>query len=150
MLESLGVLVTWVAALLHLHDLRLLLRVRTRPFLHNCVQSISWIMTNIRSVMNKLDCFQAFVSLHSPDIICVTESWLCSSTPSSLLSLPNYLSFRYDRPTRGGGVIVLINRLFKVIPVVIPDTHSNIEVVCLDVLLSTTYTRIIAYYRPPG
>lgn len=107
-------------------------------------------MTNARSLVNKVIDFNAFVDHHRPDIICVTESWLSQDIPSSLVCPSDYNAVRFDRSTKGGGVIVFIRKLLNFTLVNIPTEFSNIEIVCFDINLHNVSSRIIAYYRPPG
>ena len=64
---------------LHQHHCQLLLR----PF--NC-RSI-WALTNILSLCNKQNDFALFLAVESPDVVCVTETWLHADIPDSLLCL---------------------------------------------------------------
>ena len=66
---------------------------------------------NARSILNKLNLFQATVYELHPDIIGVTESWANNSILNSELHLDGYQLFRCDRKTgnRGGGVLLYIN-----------------------------------------
>lgn len=41
-------------------------------------------------------------------VICVTESWLSSDIPDSVVSLPGYKIIRNDRNSHGGGVAIYI------------------------------------------
>jgi len=89
--------------------------------------------------MNKIDDFEAFLTEHTPDIMCVVETWLCSDTPTSLFCPPNlkYNAVRYDRPSRGGGVALLISNMYHYSVVNIPTEFNSVEVVCVDVKFSS-------------
>jgi len=68
-------------------------------------------MTNVRSRLNKLCDFQQFLDTIQPDGVALTECWLDSSIPSSLLACSQtYHIFRKDRTTRGGGICLLIKK----------------------------------------
>jgi len=107
----------------------------------------------VRSLLNKIDDFSACISTYSPDIFCITESWLKKDIPDGLVCPPGYDIIRYDRLTRGGGIILFINSNIKHEEVSISqhDQYSSmIELVCVDVYFGSICTRVIAHYRPPG
>jgi exonuclease III len=69
---------------------------------------------NARSInsTNKINELQCYLSAYKPDILCITETWLHSTTSSSLLiGSTCYSVFRNDRPVdrRGRGVCVIVN-----------------------------------------
>ena len=65
-------------------------------------------MTNMRSLANKIVELHHFFDSVNPDVLIITESWLDSSIPDSLLVADyNYHIFRKDRLSRGDGVSVL-------------------------------------------
>ena len=68
------------------------------------------LVTNVRSLFQKIDELQSIAEINQDDIICITESWLTPSCPDSTISLTNFIHFRNDRLfSRGGGVCVYIN-----------------------------------------
>lgn len=69
--------------------------------------NLSFLYTNIRSLLNKWDELMLYISDLAPDLIAVTETWLSSEIPDSELCLPGYSIFRADRCGRGGGVLLL-------------------------------------------
>ena len=55
-----------------------------------------------------------YVSTHTVDIVCITELWLSNGIDDSLVKLPNFNTFRYDRHnSRGGGVLVYVKSDIK-------------------------------------
>ena len=72
-----------------------------------------------------------------PDILCVTETWLRSSMPDSLLTgNTNYSIVRLDRQSDSiaGGVCIMFNNLsVKAVPVRIPDKFRHLELVAIDI-----------------
>ena len=80
-------------------------------------------------------------------MFCITETWLLEEIPSSLFLTKDYDSVRYDRKSRGGGVIKtsIPNRT-----VLVPDNFRHIELVCVDIELNHKSYRIVTYYRPGG
>lgn len=70
---------------------------------------VSLILTNVRSICNKLDTLRAFIDHHNPDILAVTESWGRPSLLDSFICHDGYVLFRHDRSSRiGGGVFLLV------------------------------------------
>jgi len=70
-----------------------------------------WSLFNTRSLCNKLDEFQMFLYEQNVDICCVTETWLTSVVPNSLICPPGYVVFRRDRETPGGVWLFLLKTL---------------------------------------
>ncbi|GMT25603.1 hypothetical protein PFISCL1PPCAC_16900, partial [Pristionchus fissidentatus] len=89
--------------------------------------------------------------VEQPDIICITESWLNSRTPSSLLigNLP-YTLVRRDRTrSRGGGTLLIIRDHFHFS--VVQSVNDDIECLSVDLLTSSSlFIRLCIVYRPPS
>ena len=67
------------------------------------------LLTNIRSLLPKIEEIRIISTMKKPDIICITETWLDSSVDSTLIHIPGYLLCRTDRnDRRGGGTAVYI------------------------------------------
>ena len=82
------------------------------------------IHLNCRSVVNKEEDLWNLIKLLSPDIICLTETWLDSSTPVFNVP-PGYKILRKDRSeefqqkyriTNGGGVAIIYRSYLNIIP----------------------------------
>ena len=107
---------------------------------------------NSRSICNKLHELHHLLNDEQLDIVCITETWLKSTIPDSLLLTRNdYTIFRKDRTgSLGGGVCVIINNTtVKAVQVVIPDIFGDLDIVCIDVVGTLVPTRLILGYRPP-
>ena len=76
---------------------------------------INCLYFNARSLINKLDFFEAIVNVLNVDVIGVTESWATPQILDSELSLPGFHMFRNDRKSdnRGGGVLLYVHEKFK-------------------------------------
>ena len=48
------------------------------------------LVTNVRSLFQKIDDLQSIAEINQVDIICITESWLTLSCPDSTISLTNF------------------------------------------------------------
>ena len=79
---------------------------------------------NVRSLNSSFDHFANLVSDGHFDIISLSETWLYSDFPSSLVDLPGYNLERFDRPSRGGGTCVYLK------------SHLKYKVVSLDHLIN--------------
>ena len=79
-------------------------RSDTKPF------SIpSLLLTNANRIINKLDELYLLTTRFSPDIICISESWLSSDVPDGMCNLSDYILYRRDRVDRiGGGVMCYV------------------------------------------
>ena len=61
---------------------------------------------NARSIIPKLDELRALIEIHTPELICIVETWLCDSITDIELGIPNYRLIRLDRNRHGGGVLI--------------------------------------------
>ena len=68
---------------------------------------------NARSIINKIDQFEAWVYELNPDIVGVTESWTGSHILDSELAINGYDLFRQDRlvDRAGGGVLLYVRSI---------------------------------------
>ena len=110
--------------------------------LHACTNLSSIFYCNSRSLKNKINDLNSLVAIHSPSIIAITETWLDSEFPSSLLQLDSYDIYRHDRDSHGGGVLIAVNKLINSSRV---DFESQSELVSVDVNLNRTIRLIVAY-----
>ena len=68
---------------------------------------------NVRSLLPKIDNLRILCSVHSPDIICVVESWLDSDITDSEISIQGFSIIRLDRCRHGGGVLMYVKTVFS-------------------------------------
>jgi hypothetical protein len=99
-----------------------------------------------------LDAFFAFISVHKPHIICITESWARSGLPDSLFAPPEYVLFRSDRTVGiGGGVLLLVHCTLR--PVA-PESNSfssdKCNAISCSVSLNVGSIMIACVYRSPS
>ncbi len=59
--------------------------------------------------MNKLSFFQSLVYSRSIDCFLITESWLSINVGDGEILPSNYKLYRYDRESRGGGVLIAVS-----------------------------------------
>ena len=132
------------------------------PFFPKSQRHLTLVSLNCRSVVNKLSELCVIAECAKPDIICLTETWLCPSNP---LSLSGYICIRRDRPpednrsahcSRGyGGVAVLVRS--DSFPYVSPRAdlqRPGCESVWLELGSPSTQSQnpilLCCMYRPPS
>ncbi|CAB4032696.1 Hypothetical predicted protein [Paramuricea clavata] len=72
---------------------------------NNCAVP-SFFVTNACHIANKVDELSAVVAINNSSVILVTDSWLSSDIPDSIINIGNtYNSYRLDRHTPGGGIL---------------------------------------------
>ena len=103
---------------------------------------------NARSLFPKLDELKLLCVTHSPDIVCITETWLSSDILDSELNLHNYLLFRLDRNRHGGGIAMLVKSSLS--PSFISLPSSNLEFLIISVKFRKRSLFIGTFYRPPS
>lgn len=115
---------------------------RTVNFLKRQLQILSFNANGIKnqkleiiSILNELDI----------DIMCVNETHLDAK---DRFNIPNYYTYRYDRPTRGGGTAIIIKRSIAHRPINIPPLQ---DVEATAIILPTNQQEILiaAIYHPP-
>ena len=68
-------------------------------------------MSNVCHITNKVTELSAVISNNKSTINLIVESWLTDDVPNSFINIgDNYLIFRLDRPTPGGGVLAYIDK----------------------------------------
>jgi len=93
------------------------------------------------------------LNVSKSEILCVAETFRPSSTNNSIHN-SGYSLFRKDRlenPEGGGVCIFTNNEVISASQVFVLQTFSSLELVVIDVFLSTSATkcRLILCYRPP-
>ena len=64
---------------------------------------------NARSLYPKIDELRVYCALEKPDIVCISETWLCDEIALLECSIQGYHCIRQDRHRRGGGVAMYIS-----------------------------------------
>ena len=85
--------------------------------------------------------------LHSPDIICVSETWLCPEVLSSELFIPRYSLFRLDRSRHGGGVAIYAKSCLQ--PSVFQLPPHSLELLTVTIRVHSQCFHVSSFYRPP-
>ena len=84
-------------------------------------QGIHSVLLNARSVKNKLLDIQTYVYTRNFQIVGISETWLASHIPSASI-LNEFIIFRNDRNTNGGGVLLALSPLLD--PIELTSHHS--------------------------
>lgn len=84
---------------------------------------------------------------HDPHITVITETWLNDNVCDSVLIPPNYSIFRCDRPSRGGGVAIVLRHPLTGVVINQIDGHESLflRVNCWGHVFI-----VCAVYRPPS
>ena len=101
-----------------------------------------------RSIVPNFNCITAAALLHSPDLICISETWLSPDILSSEISLSGYSLFRLDRSRHGGGVAIYAKSHLQPSLNILPQ-HS-LELVSISILLHNRPLNITCFYWPPS
>ena len=72
------------------------------------VKGLKIIQLNIRSLVSKIDLSRAWVTLYKPNIITISETWLHDNITDDEIEIENFVLYRADRSSRGGGVITYV------------------------------------------
>lgn len=74
-----------------------------RKRLHNDKTHLFVGLINARSIVNKISELALYINQFSPDIVCITESWLRPDVSSSEVTPRGYTAYRTDRSLGRGG-----------------------------------------------
>ena len=86
------------------------------------------------------------LSLLKPSFVFLVETWLSDSTPNSILGLDNYIIYRKDRKSTGGGVLAAVSKSIISVEVATPVT---LEMLAIDIYTRTTpLFRFLVVYIP--
>lgn len=102
---------------------------------------------NARSVINKPELLENLIIDHEPHLAAITETWLTPDVFDHEFAPPNYSVIRKDRPTRGGGVALLIKKGLSF--VALPDVQSAEAIFC-KLLCDGASIFIGCVYRSPN
>lgn len=97
--------------------------------------------------MNKLTSLESLILSIEPDFLALTETWLTKDIKDFEMALPNYAILRKDRPSRGGGVAILIKRD---IPFVALPEVTGVEAVFCKLRYGLRPICVGCVYRSPS
>ena len=64
------------------------------------------LQVNCRSICNKILEFWNLIHTYNPDVVIGTESWLNEEINNAKVFMGDYITFRRDRCSQGGGVFI--------------------------------------------
>lgn len=121
-----------------------------------CFKGLKIVCWNVRSLAPKFAEIELTIEQISPDIICISESWLNETTPNSRLEIDGYSLFRYDRESNknGGGLCIYGKHHLKLDPncmsyLNVSNESIETQVVKLQ-LPNTKPITLVNSYRPPN
>ena len=96
-----------------------------------------------------------FLDYFHPDVIALTETWLCDRIPNSLITCSKYYNiYRHDRLSRHGGGVCLVVKIDPKVSaqlVSLPSRFDCLEIIAVDLndYSSALPVRFVVAYRPP-
>jgi hypothetical protein len=66
------------------------------------------LQVNCRSICNKILEYWNLIDTYNPDVVIGAESWLSEEINNAEVFRDDYITFRRDRCTRGGGVFICV------------------------------------------
>lgn len=104
------------------------------------------ITYNANSVNNQRQELIDMIINNTPDLVLLQETYL---KPRHRLAVPNYVTYRTDRETRGGGTAILVKRTIMHTEIQ-RKYKEGIEGTGVRIFTSTTPIDIWSIYIPPG
>lgn len=98
-------------------------------------------------MLNKTDHMESLLLGLKPDFVAITETWLTADITDDEISTPNYSVVRKDRPTRGGGVAILIK---NTIPFTVLPAVENVEAIFCKLEIGYQSVAVGCVYRSPS
>ena len=108
--------------------------------------SLKILYYNARSLLPKIDELLLSADIHCPDVICITESWLCYDIQDTEIQNPGYQLVRLDRNRHGGGVLIYALHKFIVKQL---HTHPSLELLTVTLHCDNCKFCLSLFYRPP-
>lgn len=106
------------------------------------------MLSNVQSLLPKIDEFKLVISTRAPDVFCVTETWLNNSVISPLIDHPAYSCCRNDRRRhRGGGTAIYIRNSIDFCHLPSPALHERVNITITELCTHSIF--LICIYIPP-
>ena len=112
--------------------------------------TIRILLLNIRSLRNKVGELAWLADLHSPDIICVNETWLDDTVSDGEIALDGFNILRSDRKDQAGGGVCLYSKASLLVKPRMDLTESAIESCWGEIHCQSGTCLIGTIYRPPS
>ena len=116
----------------------------------------SFLLTNTRSMNNKIDEFNELILESDIDIAAVTETWFKDDMPCDYVSIPNYEVFLRSRTNkRGGGVAIYFKETLTPRTVEHIDIPDDLEIMWIQIQptklpRSVSFIIVAVLYYPPN
>ena len=111
---------------------------------------LSFFITNINSLHDKINLLQAEIDHVKSDIIGISETKLDASIQDKDVKLPSYSIVRSDRTRTGGGVALYLSDRVFFSPPLFTNNHVDIEFIASDIVFNKNKLRVCCMYRPPS
>jgi hypothetical protein len=112
------------------------------------ISSPDFLLINCRSVKNKSLALEATIQAHRPDCVILTETWLDKDVPDNVFCPVDYVAYRKDRNTHGGGIAILVKSDIKVSSTLSTFPLLDAKTDILLVSMSELNLNLIAVYHP--
>jgi hypothetical protein len=107
------------------------------------------LQVNCRSICNKVLEFWNLIETYNPDVVIGTESWLHEEINNAELFRGDYITFRRDRCSRGGGVFICVKNHIDCRELWTDDEFEMIAVEIKSRNQKLTW-EIVGMYRAPN
>ena len=117
----------------------------------NSAKGLHVIHLNIRSLPSKIDLLRAWLTYNKPHVITLSETWLNSNISDDEVKLDNYVLFRNDRGSRGGGLLTYVSSNL-IAELVLPNENpQHFEGLFVKIIFHENKRLIIGnIYKPPS
>uniref|UniRef100_A0A8D9BQ03 Endonuclease/exonuclease/phosphatase domain-containing protein n=1 Tax=Cacopsylla melanoneura TaxID=428564 RepID=A0A8D9BQ03_9HEMI len=105
-------------------------------------------------MLNKIDEIKFRINNEKPHFVFITETWLSTAIPDSLVAIEEYSLIRKDRIRAGGGVCIYIAKEWNSKLVSYEELESpscgDIDILLVKVKIEETCLLLSCVYRPPN
>ena len=108
-------------------------------------RNITACLWNARSLVNQLNSFQSYILSRDFDLIAITETWLTNSILNGEILPSDYVVYRRDRTSRGGGVLLAVKNNLSSKQLSLSD---DIESIAVEIHSSQTFIVCVLYIPP--
>lgn len=102
---------------------------------------------NIRHLYNNRTELIHLIQEHNPDIICLNETHL---REKDRFSMTDFTIYRRDRPTLGGGVMIMTHKYLSITQIPLPPYLDNQECVIIRIHFRNSHMHVASFYSPPA
>ena len=112
--------------------------------------SFTILYFNARSLLPKLDFLKVLCAMHTPDCVCIVESWISNDIQNNELCINGYDIIHLDRNRHGGGVLFYIKSVFIHSIVFSGSDELELVIVSIDQTNNQPPRTLALFYRPPS